>query len=353
MPELAAHAHVLPLRKWLEVEPWRVDWFNALRWFEAKNPHKPRLGMATRPSDEVLRVTQPPSLQFAPASLVGFDHDKHGHPRLAQLGFGLFGPNGPLPLHITEFARSVASVDKDEGLQAFVDIFQHRAALLFYRAWASAQATTSLDRPDDDSFGRYLGSLAGYGEAANAGHDSVPDHARRHMSGHLVRLTRNPEGLTAILASFFGWPFRVEEWVMNWLTLMPEDRSELGGHGDASRLGVGAVCGEAVPDRLHRFRIHAGPLDLAAYERFLPDGAWHRPLRDWVRHYTGFELAWDTRLILRAGEVPATRLGGETRLGWTSWLEMGARDRDAGDLILDCEGLDAHAQHRSETMRSS
>lgn len=344
MPE-SRHRPVteVPLQRWLASQPWRVDWFNAMRWFEARNPHKPRFGKAVRARDEVLRVTQPPSLQFAPASLVGFEHDRQGRPRLAQLVFGLLGPNGPLPIHLTEYARSVVSIDRDEGLQGFLDIFQHRAALLFYRAWSSAQATTSLDRPDDDSFGRHVGSLAGYGEAANDGHDTVPDHARRHMSGHLVRLTRNPEGLTSILCSYFGWPFRVEEWVMHWLALQPEDRSVLGGYSDASRLGVGAVCGEAVPDRMHRFRIHAGPLDLPAYERLLPIGAWHGALRDWVRHYTGFELAWDVRLILRADQVPATRLGGNTRLGWTSWMMKDTRDQDAGDLILDCEGIAARA----------
>jgi type VI secretion system protein ImpH len=132
---------------------------------------------------------------------------------------------------------------------------------------------------------------------------------------------------------------------MNWLELSPEDRSELGGHGDASRLGVGAVCGVAVPDRLHRFRIHAGPLDLAAYERFLPGADWHDMLRDWIRNYTGFELAWDIRLILRADQVPAVRLGGQSRLGWTSWLGVSAQKQDRGDLILDCEGQSANPQY--------
>lgn len=339
MPEPVLYDTVVPYRGLLETEPWRIDWFNALRWFEAKNPHKPRLGRAARANDEVLRVSQPPSLQFAPASLVGFDFDTHGRPRLAQLVFGLFGPNGPLPVHLTEYAHSVAHVEKDAGLQAFVDIFQHRAALLFYRAWSSAQATTSLDRRDDDSFGRHVSSLIGYGESASAGRDAISDHARRYMSGHLVRLTRNPEGLRSILGSFFGWPFRIEEWVMSWLTLSQEDRTELGGHTDASRLGAGAVCGVAIPDRLHRFRIHAGPLDLAAYEQLLPGSDWNRQLRDWVRNYSGFELQWDVRLILRADQVPTVRLGDCARLGWTSWMGREVLRRDRGDLVIDCELL--------------
>jgi len=328
---------VVPLREQLEQRPWEVDWFNALRWFEAKNPHAPRLGRAVRAADEPLRVRQPPSLHFAPAALAGYDQDHAGRPRLAQLGFGLFGPNGPLPLHLTEYVHNAVHLDKEEGLAAFFDIFQHRAALLFYRAWASTQAAASLDRPGDDAFSRYVGSLTGYGEINNTGLDRVPERARHYMAGHLVRLTRNPEGLTAILTCFFGCPFRIEEWVMNWLELAPEDRSTLGGHRNASRLGIGAVCGVTVPDRLHRFRIHAGPLTLASYERFLPVGEWHLVLRDWVRHYTGFELTWDIRLILRADEVPTAQLGGQTRLGWTSWLSEGMQARHRGDLVLECE----------------
>ena len=33
----------------------------------------------------------------------------------------------------------------------------------FYRAWAEARPTVQHDRPDDDRFAVYAGSLAGYG----------------------------------------------------------------------------------------------------------------------------------------------------------------------------------------------
>lgn len=333
----------IPYRGVLEHEPWRVDWFNALRWFDAKNSSKPRFGTGFRPSDEVLRVSQPPSLQFAPSAVSGFAYDHNGRARIEQLGFGLFGPNGPLPLHLTEHVRSLSALDKDESLCAFVDIFHHRFALLFYRAWASAQSAASLDRDDEDRFGTYVGSLIGYGEEAAAGRDAVPDRARRFMAGHLVRTTRNPEGLKSILTSFFGCPVRVEEWVVNWLELAPEDQSALGSIAAHSGLGTGAVCGKRVPDRRHRFRLHAGALSIADYRRFLPAGDWHVAVRDWVRNYIGFELSWDLRLVLRREEVPQTALGGGERLGWTTWLGAGHHDADRGDLVLDCERTGGNA----------
>ncbi|MDX9979016.1 type VI secretion system baseplate subunit TssG [Thauera sp. AutoDN2] len=352
----ARQVHAAPgarLEQQLRDRPWSVDWFLALRWIEARRSDLPRLGHGIRPEEEPVRVSHPPSLRFAPAALAGFARDRAGRPRIAQLAFGLFGPNGPLPLHLTEYVRSLRELERDEALQAFLDIFQHRASMLFYRAWSSVQSTNSLDRPGDDRFSDYVGSLAGYGEKVSSGHDAIPDHARRHVAGHLVRATRNPEGMAAILGAYFGAPFRVEEWVMNWLALSPEDRSTLGGHTDASRLGVGSVCGTAVPDRLHRFRLHAGPLDLQAYRRFLPDGAWYVPVRDWVRHYTGFELAWDLRLVLRGDQVPPARLGAQTQLGWTSWMGGNPGGADRGDLVLDCEAAAAGPRQDSPTSGSS
>lgn len=361
MPERqgAPGAIRIPFRAALERQPWRYHWFNAMRWFEAHNPSLPRFGTAARPSQEALRVSQQPSLQFAPATLSGFGFDRAGRPRIEQLGFGLFGPNGPLPLHITEHARARAELDKDDALRAFADMFHHRFALLFYRAWASAQAAASHDRPDDDRFGFYVASLAGYGEPGMRAADAVPSHAKLFMAGHLVRLTRNPEGLASILRAYFGCPFRVEEWVMNWLRLAPDDQTALGVRAETARLGVSAVCGAAVPDRRHRFRLHAGPLDLAAYERFLPGGAWHRVVRDWVRNYIGFELCWDLRLILRGDQIRPLALGGTARLGWTAWLSSNPGGHDRGELILDCErarratGQDLTPPNSAPTMRSS
>lgn len=341
----------VPCEATLRERPWRFDWFNLMRWFEARNPGFPRLGTALRPADEMLRVSQKPSLSFAPATLSGYATTRRGLPRLEQVAFGLYGPNGALPLHLTEYARVRAEHDKDEAQQAFSDIFHHRFALLFYRAWASAQSTVSLDRAGDDRFSAYVGSLIGIGTPPLNGRDRIADHAKRFAAGHLVRGTRNPEGLTAILQSYFGCRFRVQEWMPHWLVLAPEDRTALGARSANARLGQGAICGASVPDRQHRFRLHAGPLSFAEYESFLPGETRHVEVRDWVRNYVGFEFAWDLRLILRKEEVPAARIGGGGRLGWTTWMGTRRRDQDCGDLVLDCERtrLGAAVPDRVET----
>ncbi|MDR0716067.1 MAG: type VI secretion system baseplate subunit TssG [Azoarcus sp.] len=337
---------VVPLEAERRKEPWRFDWFETMRWLEARNPSRPRFGKALHPADEIVRISQKPSLNFAPAALSGFGGDGHGHVCIEQVSFGLFGPNGPMPLHFTEFVRERAEYDGDPALRAFLDIFHHRFALLFYRAWAGVQATTSFDRPEEDRFSCYVGSLIGYGEPVFDQRDSVPDRAKRYMAGHFARMTRNPEGLASILRFFFACPFRVQEWMPHWLQLAEKDRTLLGVETAAGQLGRGAVCGVSVLDRQHRFRIHAGPLRLADYMAFLPGSERFRQLRDWVRNYVSYEFSWDVRLVLRRDEVPAPRLGAATgRLGWTTWLGQPPGGGDRGDLVLEGERPDAPRMH--------
>ncbi|MCL1826160.1 MAG: type VI secretion system baseplate subunit TssG [Betaproteobacteria bacterium] len=334
----ATGAPDIPFAEEARNQPWRFDWFGIMRWLEARNPSFPRFGTAVRPAHEVVRISQKPSLSFAPATLSGFSRTAQGYTRIEQMSFGLYGPNGPMPLHFTEFARERCEYDNDPVLQGFLDIFHHRFALLFYRAWAGVQPAPSLDRRKEDRFSRYVGSLIGYGEPFFDKCDSIPDHARHYMAGHLLRQTRNPEGLAAILRSFFACSFRIQEWMPRWLRLRERDCTRLGDEAVASRLGHGAICGMSVLDRQHGFRIHVGPLPFDGYRAFLPGQARFRQLRDWVRNYVSIEFSWDTRLILRHDEIPSLRLGAATgMLGWTTWLGRLAPGEDRGDLVLNGE----------------
>lgn len=344
----------------IEARPYAYDLFNALRRIDAAYTERPRLGRAPRPSLEAVRVGQEPSVVFAPATLASARAPRADEPgRLRMLSFGLFGPNGPLPLSITEYVQERERHHGDPTGAAFADLFHHRFTLLFYRAWADAQGTASLDHPGDDRFSGYVAALQGYGLAAQRDRDSVPDHARWLNSGHLVRATRNAEGLARILEAFFAMPVSVHEYTGRWLPLADAQRTRLGAFGVEARLGVGAVAGRAVWDRQHRFGIRLGPMTRADYEAFLPGGACMPQLRDWVRTYIGIELAWDANLVLRADQVPRARLGGDERLGWTTWLGQRApRHRaaearasppradtpHADDLRVDVERLARRAQ---------
>lgn len=317
----------------LETRAERFDFFAALRLIEAAFPDRARFGEGRRAVDEPIRLGQPPHLIFPPADIAGFEPAGPGSTaRLRSYVLGLFGPHGPLPLHVTAHARERARRDRDTSFADFCDLFHHRMLSFFYRAWASARPTVEQDRPDRDRFARRVGALAGLATPAFHHRHALPDRFALFGVGLLTQRQRPPEAVSRLVACFLRVAVRVEEFVGGWLELPPGDRARLG----RARLGADAVLGRYRFERGHRFRLVLGPMCLPEFRQLLPDGGALQPLRALVQLAAGPELDWDARLVLRRAEVPALHLDGGSRLGWTSWLHADPRSRDADDLVLDC-----------------
>ncbi|MFO1144655.1 MAG: type VI secretion system baseplate subunit TssG [Amaricoccus sp.] len=84
--------------------------------------------------------------------------------------------------------------------------------------------------------------------------------------------------------------------------------------------------------RQSRIELRVGPLGLAGFRSLLPGGERLKALRHAILHGLGETLDVDVRPVLRAGEVPAAKLGDAT-LGRVAWLAPRG-DRDADDLCL-------------------
>jgi type VI secretion system protein ImpH len=315
--------------------PHAFDLFHLLRHVDALAAGRPRLGASARPAEDALRIGQSPELGFAPASLAALQPGENGQPaKLNTWLFGMFGPSGPLPLHLTEHAHGRAMHHRDTTFARFVDVFHHRLATLFFRAWAASEPTVSHDRPHADDFGRQVASLAGYGMASLRDRDAMPDMAKLHFVGRLASHARNPEGLVAILGGFFGVTVSLEEFVPSWVALPPASLCKLGTNPTSGTLGTTATLGARVRLYHHRFRLRLGPMTLAQYERFLPGHPSMRRLVPVVRNYVGDELSWNVNLLLRHDEVPQVRLGRAGKLGWTSWIGTRRGREPADDLSL-------------------
>ncbi len=312
-------------------EASRYSLFALLRALERRFPQQPRLGESLSAQDDPVRVHQPPHLMFAPTDVRSLENAGR-HPVLEQFSFGLFGPNGGLPTHLTEYAFERRYQFSDPTLSDFVNLFQHRMATLFYRAWANADPATSHDRPDTDRFRVFVGALMGLGDAAAWKRDGVADAAKLSRVGQMGPQSRSAWNLEATLSSYFGLPMSLRQFVGSWLPIPEFDRCRLGDRSGAATLGVGASIGEATWQCQHQFEIIIGPLRMAEFVDFLPGSPGLRELRDLVRLYTSDEWTWQARLLLRAGEVPAARLDGRTRLGWSTWL--GGRQLTASDVVL-------------------
>jgi type VI secretion system protein ImpH len=323
--------------------PHGYDFYQVMRRLECAHPHLPRWGTALRPRDEPIRLGQDPELTFAPAPLASFTPSgSAGRARLAIRLFGLLGPNGPLPLHLTEYARERQLHAGDRTFARFLDMLSHRFIALFYRAWAQSQPTVTADRPGEDRFRAYVGAFIGIAPPAFRDRDSVPDAAKLAAAGALAPQVRNADGLRSLLAEYFRVPVRVREFIGHWLALARSDQTALA--RTHHRLGQGAVLGSKFHDRQCGFRIELGPLSRPLYESFLPTGDLLRPLIDWVRNYVGFEYAWDLRLALTSDDVPVVMLGEAGRLGWTSWLGLRPLEAPAEELVLDAEAALARAE---------
>ncbi|MDO8376938.1 MAG: type VI secretion system baseplate subunit TssG [Aquabacterium sp.] len=309
----------------VQAEPWAHDYFALLRRIDALRPEAPRTGHARRPVQEALRLGQVPEFDFAPAALAGLQTRDDGPPRLGVRFFGLLGPQGPMPLHFTEYVRERLHQHGDATLTHFLDLFHHRLLSLFYRAWAQSQPAVHLDRPADDRYTPWLSAAAGL---PNVGSGALPAAALAFQAGHLAGRTHHPEALCKVLKQYFGVAVSLRAHVGEWLAIQPDDRSRLGHARNrterslqpAAALGRSANTGHKVWDRQYKFRLHLGPLSLAQYLAFVPGGSAWRPLQDWVRVLAGPDLRWDLQLQLDARERPAPRLGRHARLGLTAWL---------------------------------
>ncbi len=317
----------------------RYDFYAALRGVECHFGDKPRLGRSLRPIEDGIRIGQEPSSLFAPSTLHSCQLQTDGYWHLNVLFFGLFGPHGPLPQHLTEYVRERRRNEvRDEATFQFMNLFHHRLLSLVYRAWANKEPTVQRDRSDTDHFHAYIGSLLGIGIPELQNRDAMLDDSKRYFAAYLGGNARHASGLLALLSAFFQVPLQIEEFVGEWLQIPTESQLCLG-RPLGNQLGIDTVLGQYSWQRQYKFRIQLGAMRLADYEELLPGKPKLQLLGAIIRNYLGDELNWEVRLILRKDEIPAVRLGQYGQLGLTSWLAPTVPVRDADDLAVGRERL--------------
>ena len=315
--------------------PHAWEFFAAVRALQTARGDRPAVGRSTRIEQDFLRFKQEPSLSFEPTELIGFDEMENADSptwEIRQIFFGFFGPNGPLPTHITEDA--IADL-RDSGrhrlLPDFCDLLQHRMTSLLYRAWESSQITASRDLGGEDPFKRRIGAFFGEALPGFIDREALSDDTKRYISGHLSARRGSVAALEAVVETITGAKATVDQYVGEWLTIPESDRSRLGG----AQLGVDTTIGERAFSAQSRIRISTARLSFEDYEEILPDGSLFEPLRDAVRHIVGLGMAWELRPVLKVSEIPKCALDGNRRLGWDTWISAEERMRDGEELTLE------------------
>lgn len=300
----------------LQAEPWRFNFYSLLREMERETPDKPRIGDSSTLSEEVVALSQDPYLAFPAANIAAVSRAAHGVPRLHTRFLGMFGPQGALPLHMTEEAHRW--LFRDPSFSRFVDIVSTRFLQLFYRAWADARPIGQMERPESDRFFAYLGSFEGIATPAMRQADSVDDFAKVPFAGLANIHVKSAATLEQFLHGVFGLDVEVRQWIGSWMTFEENDRMRLGGAQAA--MGVNAFLGSRVHSICERIRVRIRCKDRAEYESLLPGGRQFRRLADALFFFLGYRHEIEVELGIPARQAMGVRLGGEGRLGWTSWL---------------------------------
>ncbi len=322
----------------LDAEPYRFDFFQAVRLLERLAPERKPVGRFVRPQEEVARFAVHASLSFPASQIQALERRPDAPARMEVNFMGLTGPCGVLPQPYTELVINRVR-ERDTALRDFLDLFNHRMISLFYQAWEKYRFTVAYERGERDRFSVLLLHLIGLGTAKLQNRQAVRDDALLFYAGLLAQHPHSAIGLEQILEDFFEVPVRIEQFAGGWYRLEPTVQSWLlESDRENEQLAVGTVLGDEVWEPQARVRIRLGPLTLDQYLEFLPTGSAFEPLRALVRFFAGDELDFEVQLILKREEVPFCELGAETkqapRLGWVSWTKWSPMTRDPEETIL-------------------
>ncbi len=329
-----------PLAQTLFDEPYRFDFFQAVRLLERIYPERQPVGLDVDPAREVVHFRTRLSLAFPPSQIYGIKRngvEDEGPPEMTVAFMGLTGPLGVLPHHYTELLMERTRY-KDTALWEFLDLFSHRMVSLFYRAWEKYRFAIAYERSRQDRFTEYLFDIVGMGTGGLRGeHLHIPDQGLLLYGGLIAQRPHSASAVEAVLGDYFGAPARMQQFAGQWLKLEEEDLTRLGTANH--QLGISTIAGTRVWDDQSKFRMKFGPLTFEKFKAFLPVGSAFKPAAALIRFLAEMEFDFDVQLTLRAGEVPECLLTTRAQehrpmLGWTTWLKTRDFVEDDSQVVL-------------------
>jgi type VI secretion system protein ImpH len=323
----------------LREEPYRFEFFQAIRLLERLLPDRKPVGRFTVPSEEVARLGTHPSLGFPASEIQSIEWREGKAPVVAVNFMGTTGPQGPLPHAYTSMILARLR-GGDRTLRDFLDLFHHRMLSFFYQAWEKYRFAISYERGERDRFSHHLLDLIGLGTKGLQERLAVPDDAFLFFAGILGQRPHSAHALELLLNDYFEVPMQLVQLVGGWFHLDETNECCMGERATPSeQLGLGAVVGDEVWNQQAKALVRIGPLTLEQYRDFLPNGSAYQPLRALLRFWTNEEIDFEVQLVLKREEVPRCQLGGEDetapQLGWISWMKSKEMARHPDQAIFN------------------
>lgn len=337
-----------PVDEWLFAEGYRFDFFQAVNLLEMAHSLKVSVGEGTEPEKEAVRFKSAVGLDFPASDIVEVNPpEAEGSPADMVVNFmGLAGNLGPLYHPTTELILERIS-QKDTAFKDFLDIFNHRLVSLFYRIRKLHRIGLEFRSPGQDRFSDYLYAVLGLGTPGLQARMQVRDRALLYYAGLIGQQPRSMIGLEFILSDYFQVKVKGDQFRGRWYNLEQSQLTNIGANGQNQRLGSDAVVvGRRVWNQEATFELLLGPLNFDEFLNFLPIGWGFGPLCDLTRFYVGDEYDFSFRLVLKAVDIPASRLSAEDgpRLGWTSWLKTTEWQKDDSQVEINPNSLRFNTQ---------
>ena len=316
------------------------EFFQAVALLERLRSSMRPVGHFSSPSAEAVRFRANPRLGFPASEIQKLDLPENAPAEMMVNFMGLTGPSGVLPHPYSELILERANArPRDFGFAAFLDIFNHRAVSLFYRAWQKARFPVTYGKSHRDLFSQYLLDLVGLGTPGLRDRQAIEDEALLHYISLVAMQSRSSTALQQLLEDYFEVPVEIEEFTGAWYAIAPDTQCQMTDEDTPSRqVGEGAVVGDAIWDRQGRARIRIGPLSLERYNDFLPKGSAYAALQSITRFFTNQSLDFEAQLVLDRTEAPPIQLDADSahpaRLGWVSWACTAPLGSDPDDTVL-------------------
>jgi type VI secretion system protein ImpH len=323
------------IRRLLDDEPFRVQFFQAVRMLQRiEAPRKP-VGYFVTPQGEAIRFVSRTSLAFPASEIHQTRRLENGQLEMMVEFMGLNAAISVMPAPYTEMLIARAR-EKDYAMEEFFNLFNHRMISFFYRGWEKYRFFIEYERTGEDRLSEKLFDILGLGTDGLLRRSGISDRAYLNYVGLLGRHVRSASSLEQLLEDYFEVPAKVEQFAGAWRKLRREDQTWLtGGRGLNERLGVGTIAGDEVWDHHGRIRVSLGPMCFEKYRSLLPGQSAYHELAAWLRFYSSGSYETEVQLILAREDVPFCELGAAgqagPQLGFVSWLRTRPLKRDPGD----------------------
>lgn len=262
---------------------------------------------------------------------------------------GLTGSNGILPFHYTEYVIE-RSRKKDNSIQAFFDLFNHRTISLFYQASVKYSLPLEYERHklnssspfEADKHSGILLSLIGLGTQGVQNRLFTRDESLIYYSGLFSKKLRTSTGLKQIIHHHFQIPVEIKEFIGQWQDLIDDVRTRLPGlaspKGQNNQLGKSVMLGSKGWFSQGKIRIVLGPLSKEQLHTFSPGTTTLKALDEMVKLYLNFEHDYDYVMRIRRRDIPERihlKSSNPPIMGWNTWLSSSDSSSAANDETVD------------------